>query len=100
MKIQGQKYKKMKAAYTAVVNHIGIEVINKNWLKVHSETKIIWAIWWQANTNLTCDDTHPTFIRQKRIHPYDASFDMYSDGDNDNHIDTALKKISRDLGVI
>lgn len=99
MKIQGQKYEKMKAAYTAVVNHIGLEVI-KNWLKDHSETLVIWSIWWKANTNLTLDDNHPTFVRQKRILPYDASFNMYSNGENDNHIKTALKKISRELGVI
>lgn len=31
---------------------------------------------------------------------FDYAFDMYSDGDNDTNLDTAMKAIGRELGLI
>jgi hypothetical protein len=101
MKIVAAKYAKMLAGMRAVVDHLGGPAVVND--KAHtsgfSETRSLWDLWHIVSDNLKYDDSHPWFIsgRWTRLIPQDATFDVYSDGANDSHIETALKRIAKEL---
>lgn len=97
MKIKGEKYNTMFAAVKAVIEFCGMEKF-KNGVT----TADIWLVWHYAWNNIQYDDSHPFFIsgRWTRVFPYNADFQLYSDGDNDDHIITALKRIFRELDIV
>lgn len=103
MKIKGTKYATMLAAMRAVVDSYGGPVAAKaiqadrQW----SDMALLWSLWHVCQRNLSYDDNHPAFQQGhwKRIIPQNTAFDMYSDGDNDTHLATALRKIGRELGL-
>ena len=99
MKIKGDKYATMLAAMRAVVDYLGgPATIKQGGL---GQMALLWTLWNIASDNLRYDDTHPWFKngKWKRVIPQNASFDMYSDDDNDRTIETALKAIGRELGL-
>ncbi len=103
-KIAGQHFRLMKEAFTAVVNaHGGVERLRTEYFSANlTEKRLIWDVWRIAHNNLQYDDEHPFFKngRWKRIYPYHSTFKMYPSGVNDSHIETALKRIAKDLGLI
>lgn len=104
MRIKGQKYDTIKAAFIAVVEASEGASKLRGFYGVAglSEARLLWDIWRVAHNNLQYDDTHPFYIdgRWKRIVPYDASFSMYSNGDNDEHFYTALRHIAKGIGLV
>lgn len=101
MKIQPAKYNVMLAAMRAVVEHFGLEKVKANFAG-KSDAWIVWGIWRVAHNNLQYDDKHPFFMdgTWTRIHPHDPTFRLYEEGLHDSHIETALKRICRELGVL
>ena len=119
MRIQGTKYATMKNAMRAVVEHHGPDRINEIYSPLSKTEKLrsvgvgrtvaevslvnrmLWDLWDQANHNLRYDDMHPCFQNGlwTRICPQNATFDIYSNDDNDEHIKTALRSIGRELGI-
>jgi len=112
MKIHPIIYKLMFAAMKAVVENLGgaakvnadlQDQIKKQGSNPH-KTSIgnIWNIWHSASDNLMYSDAHPLFQNGKwtRVYPQHPGFDPYAAGNvNDNHIETALKAIAKELGI-
>ena len=67
-----------------------------------TQMRMLWDVWHVASHNLLYDDNHPAFSNGlwSRVHPYEPHFDIYSDNVNDRHIETALKQIGRELGLV
>lgn len=104
MKIQGKKYEVMKTAMTTLIEHLRSRGNLQKVLNAHeSKTFLLWNLWGAVSFQLLNDDNHPAFTRLhnlERIVPYNPEFDAYSDGVNDDHIETALKHIGSNLGII
>ena len=101
MRVKETKYNKMKSAMTAVVDHYGgPTTVNKQFIG-RTLMFMLWNIWTIAERNIRNNDSHPFFIDGywKRIIPCEEGFDLYSDGDNDSHIATALRSIGNELGL-
>jgi len=99
MKIKGAKYEVMKSAMLAIIERYGRKAIAKHF-EGRSDTWVFWALWSQASFDLRNSDTHPAFGKGRvRTVPHNADFNIYSDGVNDNHIETALKKICNEAGI-
>jgi hypothetical protein len=100
-KIHGAKYATMLAGMRAVVEYYGGPAEILATYADGNVTRMLWSLWNRVDENLRYDDSHPAFQsgHWQRILPPNPSFDMYSDGDNDTHILTALKRIGRELGI-
>ncbi len=98
MKIKGQKLDTIKTAFTLVFNHVGKEKV-RECHQLASPKRIAWGIWHRASDNMRYDDNHPNFHQgnQVRIVPYNPEFNVYDDDTNDNHIQTVILKILKDL---
>ena len=98
MRINGQKLATMKAAMTAVLEYFGKAAVASR-IANSDRTIIAWNAWNIASDHLRYNDTHPAILRRLReLVPQDPTFDAYSNGDNDSHIQTAILKILRDNG--
>lgn len=103
MKIAGIKFARMKGAVKAVVDNIGPSaVMKKRTANQWSESRLLWELWNAAQNNLIYNDGHPCFANchWTRVYPHCEGFNVYSDGINDAHIETALRKIAKELGII
>ncbi len=94
MKIQGKKYEVMKDAFTKIFNSHGPEKV-KEAIRNNGKTKVIWSIWTRAADQLRYNDNHP--IIKTRIVQQNTEFDVYDDNTNDDHIQSALVKILKEL---
>ncbi len=101
MKITGSKYEIMKAAVTAVVEKAGGPAAVKCAYADLTEKRLVWDLWHAASSNILYNDRHPKFALGMctRVYPHIPSFDLWSDGVNDAHIETALYKIWRELSA-
>lgn len=79
MKIQGELYDRMKAAIAGIVDANGADKIREVYTG-HSQQRMLWDIWHAGNRGFAID-------------PYKA-------GLNDNHVETAIKRIAKELGLI
>ncbi len=105
MKINGTKYATMTAAMRAVVETAGGAARVREHFAASGLTtlRMLWDVWNGADRNLRYDDSHPAFASGQwtRAYPQDAGFNLYADPSvNDTHIETALKKIGRELGLV
>lgn len=104
MRIQDQKYLTVYNAIRAVLAyHGGVAKVKATCeAKSFSPLGVMWRLFNVAADNLRYDDNHPHFQSGQwpRIVSHDPTFDMYSNGDNDEHWNTALKKMGRELGLI
>ena len=102
MKIKGAKYDTMATSVKAVVEARGGATVLKKLAGTVKDTVILWGLWEMANRSLRYDDNHPGFANGhwERYVPQNQQFDVYSDDTNDSHIETAMRKICKDLGVI
>ncbi len=103
MKIKGSIYEKMRAAMRAVVETAGGPAAVKAAYAGQTEGRMLWDVWHSADRNLRYGDDHPGFSQGHwtRVHPQDASFDVYADPTvMDSHILTALKAIGRGFGLL
>jgi hypothetical protein len=94
VKIPEPIYNKMLAALRAVVEDKGGPTGAGRGLSN------LWQLWWIANDNLLYDDNHPYFKsgHWKRIVPHDPQFSLRDY--NDSHIETAIKRAGKELGVL
>lgn len=101
MRIKGEKLRVMETAFAAVVKKIGKEAL-LTYFSSSSNRLMVWDIWRIAWRNLQYDDSHPLYQNGtwQRIVPPNLSFDLYSDGDNDTHIETALIHIAKKCGLL
>lgn len=95
MKIQGEKYNTMATAIKAVVDSFGKDKIRQS--MQHNKVKAAWAVWSLAADDMRYTDSHPMFKHRQRYASHNPTFDVYSDHVNDDHIETALFKILKDL---
>jgi hypothetical protein len=107
MRIQPRKYAIMRDGIKAVIDHYGgLDAFKAAMqarypkINVNSVTAYLWAAFTIAADNMRYDDNHPFFQNGTwtRILPHNPNFDMYSDGDNDTHLTTALKAIGKEIG--
>jgi len=105
MKIKGEKYEIMNDAIEKFVDHHSKEKVKLFLHNAHLQKGAIrgaiWRIWHEVEKNLLFSDEHPAFKNGTwiRIIPYNTNFKTYSNEDCDSHLETALKKILKDLGV-
>jgi hypothetical protein len=103
MKIPETTYNTLLEAIRVFVDkNGGLETIRSKYISAGlSEKRMRWDLFWVVMRNITQDDTHPYYLNGQwtRFYPYQADFNIYADGVNDDHIDTALRKICRDLDL-
>jgi hypothetical protein len=112
MKINGRKYDTMKRAMTALVESMGGAIAVKELYVVkllatgidehRKQTRMVWDLWSTAERSLLYDDTHPGFVKGHwvRVVQHLPGWSVYTDGVNDVHIETALRKIGAELGIL
>ena len=66
------------------------------------QTRMIWDLWARAERSLLYDDNHPGFAQGHwvRVVPQEPGWNIYTDGVNDVHIETALRRIANNLGLM
>jgi hypothetical protein len=102
MRVKAAKYQVILAAMRAIIEHVGKERIWQSYLR-ESDERMVWDCWHKIHYDLLYADTHPAYQpphNRTRVLPQNTNFDMYSDGDNDRHIGTALMKAARELGLL
>lgn len=102
MKINQHDYVIMFHAVKAVVENAGGPQPIKDRYADKTVRRMLWDVWHAADNNLRYDDTHPGFAKGlwPRVHPQYPGFDLYANGLNDSHIETALHKIGKELGLV
>lgn len=104
MKIKGQLYQEMKECIRLVIDFFGgpIKVVALAKDSDMLAVCLMWDLWNLVSDNKQLEADHPMFRGGRpRIHPYDPNFNIYADETiNDDHIQTALMKIGRELNVI
>jgi len=103
MKIPETTYNVLLEAISAIVDHEGGAIAVKRSFSMDglSELRMMWYLYHIATRNIMYDDTHPLYKNGSwiRAYPYQPNWNIYSLGVNDDHIDTALRKICRDLDL-
>lgn len=99
MKMPKDIFATLEAAITAVVNHCGKDACN-DYAEQYNNERLRWKLLSIAEHNLRYSNDHPGFAggHWKRVYPQYAGWNLYN-GLNDNHIDTALRAITKKLGV-
>lgn len=103
MKMSQERYALLKSAMAAVLDHHGPDKFKEHASQTRT-TSVAWLLHNLAINQIQYSDTHPFFQDGKwvRVFPHQPSFDMYRDGENDlndNHIQTAILKICKELGL-
>lgn len=65
--------------------------------EIVAHTSAIWQVWNYIFAEINYDDSHPRFKGRKRQFKYNPSFELYPCGTNDKTLETALKKVVREL---
>jgi hypothetical protein len=101
MKVQGQKFETMKAAMRAVLENHPPKKVRQSYSGMTCR-RMVWDAWRPAHNNLQYSDEHPFFQNGTwtRVYPHFPEFDMYSEDTHDTHIETALKRIALELGLM
>lgn len=105
MKMRQELYNSIKTDIQTVMDYTGIRTT-----KGVFEAKLMWSLLDKVNFDRTQPDTHPAFVKGivPRILPfdgregcffYDEAFLGRRNGLNDSHVETALRKISEELGI-
>lgn len=99
MKMPKEQYETLEAAITAVVNYFGRDTCY-DYAQQYNHERLRWKLLSVAERNLRYSDDHPGFAdgHWKRVYPQCVGWNLYGEL-NDNHIDTALRKITLKLGV-
>ena len=105
MKLTQPTYEIMFTAMKAVVEHCGgVTAVRTHYTeKDLSSTRMLWDLWHVAQRNLQFEDSHPGFEQKHwtRITPCVKGFNLYGDPTTkDSHIETALRKIGKELKLL
>ena len=104
MRIKGTRYQELKEGVRAILDHHGLDQLEEHYKKAnYSVTSMMWELLNQVLYDFENDDSHPAYAKcgRTRIVPYKGrEWNLYADGVNDSHIETALKKIGKELGLI
>ncbi len=102
MKMSPEKYAEIKEGIRQIVDHHGKAKIQDGF-KGKSITAMMFALFAALWFDLQYEDTHPAYVAGRvRILPHkDHGWlnNLYNSGLNDSHIETALKKIAKELGL-
>ncbi len=101
MKIKQPQFDTMMAAVKAAVEHAGGPQAVRKAYATKTVGRMLWDLWNTASDSLKYDDSHPFFVSGEwsRVCPQQPAFDVYANGANDAHIETALRKIGKALGL-
>lgn len=92
MKISTDRYNEIKN---------GISRLIDEYHKASIEPGSMWELFNHVSFDFMYDDNHPAYrAGRKRINPHKEGWNIYKDDLNDKHIETALMKIGRELGII
>lgn len=99
MKMPKETFDTLEAAITAVVNHWGKDAC-KAYTEYYGHERLRWQLLYMAERNLRYSDDHRGFAggHWDRVYPQQPDWSLYTDL-NDKHIDTALRAITKKLGV-
>ena len=111
MKINGKKYETMKGAIKSLVEHMGgaesvkafyARTLPAELAEQRKITRMVWDLWTTAERSILYHDDHPGFAQGHwmRVCPQVPGFSVYTDGVNDVHIETAIRKIGAELGIL
>ena len=103
MKMPADLYQEIKQAFERLVTHFGRENLLA-YAKTMTEEAFVWKLWNRVSDDWRDDDNHPRFQNHPgfkahvRINPHkDRMWSIYNLGLNDSHIETALKRICKEL---
>jgi len=80
MKVKGKQLETMRAAFTATVGKYGAEAIKADYAKLTTK-RMLWDCWWASWRAI-------------------GRPDVYANGVNDNHIETVLKQLGKECGLV
>lgn len=102
MKINGNLYETIKSGFHTIVDHYGGPARYKSQFGGKNDRSTMWGLWHTFTAHKTYTDRHPMFKKYGRILPYEQDWDVYATDEsiNDDHIETAIMKIGRELGMI
>lgn len=103
MKMSPERYAELKEGIRQMVDHHG-KAPTEAEFKGKTLTRMMWAIFHAVLFDWQYEDTHPAYAAGKvRVLPHkDHNYlngKLYGEGLNDSHIETALKKIAKELGL-
>lgn len=103
MKMSQQRYNLLRDTIQIVVNDVGLEKCHQ-FATERNDRQLIWLLHTWATDQLQYDDSHPFFQNGTwtRLTPCIEGFKTYKDNGNclnDFHIETALKRIGKELGL-
>lgn len=101
MKINGSLYETIKSGFRTVIDHYGGPASYKSRFGGKNDRSTMWGVWHTFVAHKTYGETHPMF-RKGRILPHEPNWDVYATDEtiNDDHIETAIMKIGRELGMV
>lgn len=104
MKMQPNRYTELKTAIEKVIEFAGGKNIVKSMYLALSTKRMMWDMLQVVIRNWAYDDNHPAFAQGHwtRVLPHNGTnySTFYNEGLNDNHINTALNKIAKELKLL
>jgi meiotically up-regulated gene 157 (Mug157) protein len=102
MKMDNEKYDEIKAGIAQIVDFHGKKQVQTVYAD-YPLTRMMFDLFNMLWFDKEYDDTHPAYVNgRKRVLPQtNPSWlnDLYKSGLNDSHIETALKKIAKELDL-
>lgn len=98
MKMTPQRYDELKTGIKQIVDHYG----RQNLGTPKSPTSLLWKLFHAVTEDFQYHDDHPLYRQRSRILPHQDDHwlnKMYASGLNDTHIETALKRIGKELNL-
>jgi len=97
MKMSSARYEEIKTGMKKVVDFYGKRLIQEQIVSA-GLVPIAWRLFHATTYDFMYSDNHPAFVKGRvRINPYKEGWNIYNDDLNDAHIETALKKIAKEL---
>ena len=104
MKMSKARYDLLKTTITAVAGKIGLDKC-REYANRRNAAQLMWSLHHKATDQLQYDESHPFYQdgTWEKIVPHVEGFKIYDDNGttlNDDHIETALRRIGRELDLI
>lgn len=104
MKMSQKRYELLKTGFQAAIKHFGRDQL-KQFLFDNNQKRLVWGLHTALVNQLQYPDDHPYFKNGvwDRWFPYQENFSVYDDDGtklHDQHIETAINKIARELELI
>jgi len=92
MKMKTERYELLKSGFAALVAHY---CYTGHTFSMGD----LWNVYHHVVRQFLYDDSHPGFAKHhwQRLLPFMPNYNQYEGGLNDNHLETAIRRIAKDL---